>query len=215
MSKSGCVLTRWVALFLGLSILSNLLSLVVSNVEIAALHELLSGLLLSQQERANIQLQQSIAAVIHAVVFFPTVTLFVLWIYRIYRDDSARGVAVLRHSPGWAVGYFFVPVINLVHPYRVVREIWSSFSPRRPATAEALLLILWWGLYISSTVLSMLSKRLTQWAQEPVELLYADQIEQLTYTVDIAAAVLAIWVVLRIDGMILDQPAGSGMPENQ
>jgi hypothetical protein len=37
----------------------------------------------------------------------------------------------MTYSSGWAVGYFFVPLLNLFRPYQVMQEIWkASENPR-------------------------------------------------------------------------------------
>lgn len=47
------------------------------------------------------------------------------WIYRAHanlRDDGAPG---LNYSPGWALGSFLVPVLNLFVPMKAMRELWN------------------------------------------------------------------------------------------
>ena len=40
--------------------------------------------------------------------------------------ETALGANNLKYTPKWAVGCFFVPFLNLVMPYQVVREIWKA-----------------------------------------------------------------------------------------
>jgi hypothetical protein len=39
------------------------------------------------------------------------------------------GAFNLAYSPGWAIGGFFVPFLNLARPFQVVREIWKASDP--------------------------------------------------------------------------------------
>jgi len=34
------------------------------------------------------------------------------------------GTRESRFTPGWAVGYWFVPFVNLVRPYQIVADLW-------------------------------------------------------------------------------------------
>jgi hypothetical protein len=54
----------------------------------------------------------------------------------------------MTYTPGWSVGWFFVPLANLVMPYLVIREIWQASGPgqganwrRAPVSA---VLSVWW-----------------------------------------------------------------------
>jgi len=49
-----------------------------------------------------------------------------VWIYKAHKNAIHYGI-VKDYSAGWAVGSFFVPVANLVYPYRAMKEIWEMF----------------------------------------------------------------------------------------
>ncbi len=57
-------------------------------------------------------------------VFILPVTpiLYLMWLHRVVRQLNAWGREV-GATPGWAVGCWFVPFVNLVKPFRVVRSI--------------------------------------------------------------------------------------------
>src|SRR5262245_60280273 len=52
--------------------------------------------------------------------FLTTVSCFLIWQYRCVRNLPALGIADRRLSPRWSVGGWFVPIVNLVHGYRVM-----------------------------------------------------------------------------------------------
>lgn len=74
-------------------------------------------------------------ALISGVVYLSTVVAFCMWLHRAYKNLSAFGAFKLNHSPGWAVGSFFVPFVNLVVPYRAVKEVWQKSVPQ-PGLSE-------------------------------------------------------------------------------
>lgn len=87
----------------------------------------------------------------------PTLTLtFSLWLYRAHRNLSAFGARGLRFTPGWAVGWLFVPIFWFFRPAQVMDEIWRASDPQWGRDADnswrqrpgSLLVPMWWGLMI-------------------------------------------------------------------
>ena len=52
-----------------------------------------------------------------------------MWIHQASKNLVALGVHDQRFSPGWAVGWWFVPVMFLFRPYQVMKEIWRGSYP--------------------------------------------------------------------------------------
>lgn len=79
----------------------------------------------------------ALAALLVAVGSFPA---FMMWTFRAAHNLRALGALALKTTPGWAVGWYFVPIANLWKPYQAGIEIWqASQSPfsieRRSAPA--------------------------------------------------------------------------------
>jgi hypothetical protein len=74
--------------------------------------------------------------------------LLLTWVYRANKNGHALGTAGMKYTPGWSVGWFFVPIANLFMPYWVLKEIWQTGSStphggwRQGAVSP--LLALWW-----------------------------------------------------------------------
>lgn len=49
--------------------------------------------------------------------------LFLMWFYRVHKNLAALGYRA-EVTPRWAVGSFFVPILNLVEPYKAMKEAW-------------------------------------------------------------------------------------------
>jgi hypothetical protein len=64
-------------------------------------------------------------------IFVTLLTLipFSIWIHRAYKNLISFGVKGLQYSPGWAVGYFYMPILNIVYPPKVAHEIWNASDP--------------------------------------------------------------------------------------
>ena len=61
-------------------------------------------------------------------VYIATVVVFLMWLYRVSNNVGAFGKRT-QNSSGWAVGSFFVPIINLFVPYQSVKDIWNKSEP--------------------------------------------------------------------------------------
>lgn len=57
------------------------------------------------------------------IVGLVALLVFLRWVYCTAVNLRTLGVEGLRFSPGWAVGWFFVPIMNLFRPYQAMSEI--------------------------------------------------------------------------------------------
>ena len=80
------------------------------------------------------------------VLFYVT---FFFWVYHI--NLNCHGFTSNMHfTPGWAVGWFFVPLLNCFRPYQVMQEIWKvSRNPRSwLGQSDSLYVGVWFGLLL-------------------------------------------------------------------
>lgn len=62
------------------------------------------------------------------IYVFAVVT-FLMWLYRGYSNLPSLRSDNTEFSPGWAVGWWFIPFANLVKPFQAVRTLWSESDP--------------------------------------------------------------------------------------
>ena len=129
---------------------------------------------------------------------------FLVWFSRSYRNLRALGAEGLEYSPGVAVGWWFVPVVNCWKPFRVALEIWRASDPTaikndlasRAGMPTPALLAIWWMGWLTALVLDNL-------VAAPDRVTYQGEIVTLPMIVasgfDILAAALAMAVILEID----------------
>jgi hypothetical protein len=84
------------------------------------------------------------------VVYVLTLILFFWWIRRANVNARRLGAVDMQFTPGWAIGWFFVPVANLTMPYHVMKEIWNaSASPADWRLMPGHFIVRsWWGLLL-------------------------------------------------------------------
>lgn len=75
-----------------------------------------------------------------------------IWVYKAHDNLKRDGLAGLKHSPGWAVGSYFVPIINLFVPFQAMRALYnrSHGEPEELAEASADTVSSWWGCHMGA-----------------------------------------------------------------
>ena len=137
-----------------------------------------------------------------------------IWLYRVHSNLPALGARNLEFTPEWAVGWWFIPIFHLFRPYQVVREIWQASDPgvsREDQTLEVgpsnALLGWWWALVVSGLVLAFYYPfwaKITEGTVFGVATTIDAEfyiIEATNAALNIAASVLGILVVLKMDDM--------------
>ncbi len=98
-----------------------------------------------------------------SVTFIGSVIVVAMWIHRAHANLHEAGIAPLTFTPGWAVGWYFIPIMNLFKPFQAMRELWTEshqvsdgFSAQAPGNLGA-----WWGAWIVGNILGNVSTRLS------------------------------------------------------
>jgi Domain of unknown function (DUF4328) len=93
---------------------------------------------------------QGIVGLLQSGLGVATAITFLKWVYRAYKNVQGFGAEGLRFSPGWAIGYYFIPILSLIRPVQVMSEIWrASYDPRNwPRNPGSWLIATWWTLFL-------------------------------------------------------------------
>jgi hypothetical protein len=90
------------------------------------------------------------------------IILYLLFVYRATKNlqvSNARGISV---SPGWAVGWSFIPLANLGMIPSIMRQIWTaSTDPSRGAASPPVITIVWWATWLGGGAIGRVSDGLT------------------------------------------------------
>jgi hypothetical protein len=71
---------------------------------------------------------QGIVGLLQSGLGLVTGITFLKWVYRAYKNIQGFGAENLRYSPGWAVAYYFMPVLGLIRPVLADRELVGVIS---------------------------------------------------------------------------------------
>jgi len=130
-----------------------------------------------------------------------------VWTYRIVKNAHCLTYRPLRFGPGWAVGYYFIPILNLFRPYQALSDAYRvSKNPSDWAAASgSYLLGWWWGLFLLSSYAANVDFRLAIAAQRTPEegligaLLLSNMSDTIVnLTVDPLNSLLALLVVWKL-----------------
>jgi len=105
---------------------------------------------ITPEELTNSDPLQGIVALLQSGIGVVTAITFLKWVYRAYKNVQGFGAEGLRFSPGWAIGYYFIPILRLIRPVQVMSEIWrASYDPRNwPRNPGSWLIATWWTLFL-------------------------------------------------------------------
>lgn len=139
------------------------------------------------------------------LVLVGTAIAFCMWLYRAAVNTRALGARGMSYSPGWAVGSFFVPILNLFRPYQATVEIEKASNPQaaadnwdmKPGSGKV---GIWWAFWILSSVLSIFANQTTG-TSDTDTLMLSSVLTIAASACNIAAAFAAVSVIHTINGL--------------
>lgn len=156
---------------------------------------LLDGDSTPAEEEANGS-RQGMIGIIYIGVYLVTVVAFLKWVYRASVNCRGFSSQDMRFTPGWSVGYYFIPFLNLFRPYQSMKEIWHvSHGPLDyDLQKRSALLGWWWALWLISNFVGQAAGRLA---------LNADTIDELRFATFVSILSSLITMLLCIVAMAL------------
>jgi len=129
------------------------------------------------------------------VLNISTIISVCMWTSKSMINAWAEGEVRPTITPGWAAGWYFIPIACLWKPFRAVKEIWENLYG--VSASKALLQTWWlfWGLYILAHIVSALILSSLNMFEEYE--LYSDVL-LVCKVLRILAAIFLIIVILRI-----------------
>jgi hypothetical protein len=205
---------RWTALLLLVSAAVALLSIGTQLAQLGLLARAASGEPFTAGELAGSGARQMSIAIALLAAYGATAVTFLAWLRGTYVKTRAIAGRRLRHSSGWAIGSFFVPVANIVVPYQVMAEIWNV-SIGTGLGRSRLLIDLWWAAWLAFLAASLA----TSFTSDRPTLAQLASLARLNLIADllgIVAAILAVAVVTKLDlalSSTRSTPAGEASPQ--
>jgi hypothetical protein len=204
-------LTNWVRYMLYAQILVAVISIISGYLEYQLLSDFQNGMYTSQElaiadAEASDQRQEMIG-VLFLVVFVVSGFLILRWIHRANYNARQLGAENMEFTPGWSIGYYFIPILTLWKPYQAMKEIWrASKNPSDwSSQTSSTILPIWWTLWLISGALGQAVFRLSRHAEELSELINLNLVNQASNFLDIPLALVLLAIVNNIYKMQIGQ----------
>ncbi len=93
-----------------------------------------------------------------------TIIFFLLWLHRAYKNLPILGVEQLKFTPGWAVAWWFIPIMNFFRPYQIIKEAWKASDPNVDLTNRlawqtapgSSLIAWWWAIFLLDRIIGVI-----------------------------------------------------------
>jgi hypothetical protein len=208
-SESGNLteFSKWVKWALYFEFVVLLVALISGVLEYQLLQQYANGTFESDETAeaagAASDQRQMIVGTVQTIMTVVSGVLILMWIYRANAGARHRGAENMTFTPGWSVGWYFIPIANLFKPYQAMKEIWvASENPKNwdVVTAPGIL-AWWWFLWIVSNLLGNVTFRLALRAETLDALIASNVASLLAVAVDIPLIAVFIVIVSRIASM--------------
>jgi len=189
-------ITTFLVVMLWLFFGMEIISIVSDSLEIG----LLQQAEITDDQAAMNDMRQGLVAIVYLVVFLITGITFLVWQYRACKVSRSLGAHGLKYSPGWAVAYYFIPILCVFRPYQVMRETWQvSLNPRdwdfQPGTP---LLGWWWALWLLSGFVSNLGGLGGDSVSEVQAFIFADYCAIASSAIGLPLCIVLITLIRKI-----------------
>jgi hypothetical protein len=163
-----------------------------------------------------------IVAAVQGGLWIAVVVLWIIWFHRAYTNLRPLGVPELRFGTGWAIGAWFVPVLNLWRPKQIANDIWRGSDPEAGAQMGSgwrekdvpAVFQWWWAAFLVSQWVGNVAVRAAFRAESAPELANAAVAYGISDAFDALAAVLALTVVSRTTDRQEERARRVGTPAN-
>jgi hypothetical protein len=203
--KPITTLANWVQ---GIFIISGILaaiSLFSGYLQSQLLNQAANGEFISLAEAQANDNREAMIGFIQTVFIIICIIIFLMWVYRANKNLHSFERPVLKFTPGWVVGWFFIPFASLVQPYKAVAEISRASDPSIDPSLNnveglptAPIVGWWWTFFLISNFLSNIVSKIMLGSDTAGELLTATHAYMISDVIDIIGIVITILMVRQI-----------------
>ncbi len=131
------------------------------------------------------------------LVYIAGIVAFCMWMNRVCRNAHALARREITITPGWSVGYFFIPIVSLWKPFQAMKEIWNASVGNETAP----ILGLWWALWLIGGFIDQISLRLTLRGEEDAAII----LDSITTAISIPLVFVIVKIIREITVSQVDQ----------
>ena len=200
-------LTSWVKYFIYIQIVIAVISIVSGIMEYQLLSDFVNGAYVSQADADSSDQRQKIIAISYTVIYILSGILILRWIFISNHNVRQLGAKDMKFSPGWAVGWYFIPIFWLWKPYQAMKEIWkASRNPESWKYAEvSATLPWWWFFWLINAFLGQQALRMSLRAQNTEQISVLMNLNIMYQSTHVASILLAVTTLILINNIFNNQ----------
>ena len=203
--KPIAALANWVQLAFIISAIIAVVSIISEFMQADLLIGALHGKYFSMAQATANDDREALIAWIALGIFIMSAIIFLIWVYRANKNLHAFKTPVLRFSPGWAVGWWFIPLAWLFMPYQAMNEISKASNPVIDTSINSAdnlprsaIVGIWWAFFLISKYIGTVTFRVLLRDDTITDLLNATYAYIASDTVNIVGCVITIIMVRKI-----------------
>jgi heme/copper-type cytochrome/quinol oxidase subunit 2 len=202
---------------LGLNVVLAAVAVVVRLSEVGLLQRIGRGELVTTEEASRSDQRVAVVTITGIVVLVVTGVVWLVWQHRSQANLHAARLRELQYTPGWAVGWWLIPLASLVKPFQTVRELWKASGGDEHwwQTTTWPLIGWWWAAWISGFVLDRVASVVVDSASTLDTLIFGSRLFLGSEVVTIVAGILALAIVRSVNGrqeMLRARPVEGEVP---
>lgn len=197
---------RVVMLLLAAGIFTDALAIAADLDSLTVLDQLERGVDVSFERVEQSDNRVANVAIAQLVTYVGSVIAFLAWFFRAYRNLPRLGASSPSHGFGWAIGGWFVPILNLFRPKQIANEVWRGSDPDAPRDQGLLwkdravspLLHWWWAGWLLASTVGNYADRLYLGAETVAEQQKGAIAAIVSASIFIIAAIVALLMVRAV-----------------
>lgn len=158
---------------------------------------------------SDLDQRDGLLSLAYFVLYFALVASFWTWFHRAYKNLHNAELPGVAFKPGWAIGSFCVPLMNMVRPVEMMQETWrgsrflagDSGDAAWKSLPSSRLVGFWWAFFLCMNIAGQLAVRMEERAEELDAMVNASWAMTGSFGIDICTALLAIFVVKRVTAL--------------
>lgn len=125
------------------------------------------------------------------------------WTYLVTANAQAFGAEGMTAGPGMAVASYFIPIVNLLMPFRALRDVWkASIEPRDWEVIDTPPLLRWWWLFwLTGNISGLVADRFEDGERYPDLADVAAILLMVSDALTLAASVLLALIVRQLTAL--------------
>ena len=206
-AKRAKILLTFIWIVLGLEVIS----LISSGLQYNLLQTAANGGEITNDAATANDLREQIIAILYLIAYVISGLLFIMWFRRAYFNLHQK-VKKLSFNEGWAAGSWFVPIVNLYRPFKIMEELYEETkkiildkdnSSQIDLTTK--FLGLWWTLWIVNGIFGQVVFRLSKNANTLPELMTGTILDIISGVLGVGLGIVTIKIIKdysEIEGLL-------------